>query len=154
MATFDFDATAVEPQQDFQALPAGEYLVHVKDSEMKQTKAGTGEYLQLTFEVLEGQAKGRLIFDRMNLRNLNQVAVQIGQQHLSSLCRAIGVMHVKDSSDLHNKPVIIRLSVKRGDGNYEDSNDVKAFKPAKGSAPVATPAPQATGTNGATAPWQ
>jgi len=152
MASLNFDATTVEPQQDFQALPAGEYLAHVKDSEMKQTKAGTGEYLQLTFEILEGQAKGRLVFDRINLRNPNQVAVQIGQQHLSSLCRAIGQMNVTDSAQLHNKPVIIRLSVKKGSDGYDDSNEVKGFKPAKGGVAAPTQPAQSTGTDNA-APW-
>ena len=59
MAALNFNAAAVEPQQSFDALPPGRYEVIITDSEMKDTKAGTGQYLQLTFDVIGGQHNGR-----------------------------------------------------------------------------------------------
>jgi hypothetical protein len=76
----------------------------ITDTEEKPTKSQTGSYLQLMIEVIEGQYAGRKVFDRLNLKNPNSVAVEIAQRSLSSICRAIGVTNPKDSSDLCDKP--------------------------------------------------
>ena len=70
-----FDANRVEPSTDFDPLPAGKYLAVITDSEMKPTKAGTGNYLELTFEIIEGQHKGRRAWARLNLINGNETTV-------------------------------------------------------------------------------
>ncbi|MFO7900232.1 MAG: DUF669 domain-containing protein [Planctomycetota bacterium] len=54
-----FNAREVEPEVGFEPIPAGKYLAIITGSEMKDTKAGTGRYLELTFEVIEGKHKGR-----------------------------------------------------------------------------------------------
>ena len=36
---------------------------------MKATKAGTGQYLQLGFQILDGPHKGRKLWARLNLDN-------------------------------------------------------------------------------------
>ena len=54
-----FDARTVEPSADFEAIPAGKYLAIITDSGMKETKAGTGNYLELTLQIIEGEFKGR-----------------------------------------------------------------------------------------------
>jgi len=36
---------------------------------MKPTKTGSGTYLELTFQVIEGQYKNRLLWSRLNLSN-------------------------------------------------------------------------------------
>ena len=46
---------------------------------MRPTKAGNGSYLQLEIEILEGQYKGRRLWDRLTLNHPNAVAVQIAQ---------------------------------------------------------------------------
>ena len=47
MATINFNASEVEPSVGFEAIPAGKYQAVIVDSDMKQNKSGTGEYLQL-----------------------------------------------------------------------------------------------------------
>ena len=56
-----FDANQVDPASNFDPLPAGKYLAAIIESEMKPTKAGTGNYLALTFQVLDGPHKGRML---------------------------------------------------------------------------------------------
>ena len=51
----NFNANDVEPASDFEAIPAGKYLAVITDSEVKPNKSGTGTYLQLTFQVVEGE---------------------------------------------------------------------------------------------------
>ena len=57
-----FDANQVEPSTDFDPLPAGKYPAVITASETKPTKAGTGHFLQLTFQVVEGPFKGRQLW--------------------------------------------------------------------------------------------
>ncbi len=71
MAFLNFNAAAVEPAATYDVLPAGKYLAMAVASELKPTKTGSGEYLQITFEIIDGQFKGRKIWDRLNIRNSN-----------------------------------------------------------------------------------
>ena len=58
MATLSgFDASQVEPTDEFEAIPAGKYPAVITDSEFKETKAGTGTYLQFAFEIIDGDYK-------------------------------------------------------------------------------------------------
>ena len=82
---FAFDANTVQPQESFDVLPAGFYPVMITESEMKGTSTG-GQMLVLTLEVIEGQFKGRKVWERLNLVNNNEQAVQIAQRSLSAIC--------------------------------------------------------------------
>ena len=135
MALIDFNAEAIEPQSDFSPLPVGNYTVVITQSEMKPTKTGSGQYLQLTLQVVEGEYKNRLIFENINLINSNEVAVQIAQKTLSSICHAVGVLHPKDSNELHDKPLMIKVGIRPASGEYGEQNIIKARGPLKSSSP-------------------
>jgi hypothetical protein len=147
-----FDATTVAPREDFSALPAGEYLAQIVDSDMKPTKANNGQYAELTFEVMEGDCKGRRVWARLNLDNPNPKAVEIAQRDLSAICRAAGKLQIRDTQELHYKPMVIRVEVSRREG-YADSNEIKAYK-ASGNAPAQSSAAAATNSADSTPPWQ
>lgn len=106
---FTFDANTVSPQTEYEPLPAGEYVMQVIDSEWKDTKAGTGKYLELTMEIMDGDYVGRRYFDRLNLDNANVTAVEIAQKTLSSLCHATDQMVVTRSDQLHFIPFIAKM---------------------------------------------
>lgn len=143
-----FDASQVPEQQEFTALPEGQYVAIATASEKKDTKAGTGAYLQITFEVLDGPMKGRRLWARLNLWNPNQTAVDIAQRELGALCRAVGVIKPNDSAELHNKPVLLTVSVEVDDRKRE-SNSIKKYEPVGGAQQAA---PQASFVQPATAP--
>ncbi|MDA9858736.1 DUF669 domain-containing protein [Rubripirellula sp.] len=145
-----FDANHVEPQQDFQPLPAGEYVAVITDSEMKPTKTGNGNYLQLTFQIVEGEHANRLIWVRLNLDNPNATAVDIARRELSSICRSVGVLVPTDSSDLHNLPLQILVGLKRRKDTDELQSEVKQYAKVGASA---EPKP-ATQTSSTDAPWK
>ncbi|MFN4261772.1 MAG: DUF669 domain-containing protein [Gemmataceae bacterium] len=69
-----FDANQVEPSSDFEPIPAGKYLALITESEMKANKAGTGSYLQFTFQILEGPHKERKVWTRLNLAGAENMA--------------------------------------------------------------------------------
>ena len=122
-----FDANTVEPAS-FDVLPAGEYTVAIMGSSMKPTKNGDGRYLELEMQVLNGEFQNRKLFDRLNLMNPNQKAVDIAKGQLSAICRAVGILTPNDSSDLHNKPLVVKVKVRK-DEEHGEQNEVKAYKP-------------------------
>lgn len=108
----NFDASGIDPDAgDFTPLPAGDYLCSIVESEMKETKAGNGEYLNLRMDVLKGDYKGRVLFQKLNLKNQNPKAVEIAQQQLAQICHAAGKIKIKDSSELHHIPVICSVKI-------------------------------------------
>ncbi|WP_448510115.1 DUF669 domain-containing protein [Immundisolibacter sp.] len=144
-----FDASQVPEQQEFSALPEGQYVVIATASEMKPTKSGIGQFLQFTFEVLDGPQKGRKLWARLNLVNPNQTAVDIAQRELGAICRAVNVIKPSDSAELHNKPMLITVAVEIDDRKRE-SNIIKKYKPVSaGAGAPAAAAPTASGG----APW-
>ena len=128
MATLNgFNANDVDPAIDFEPIPAGKYLAIIAASEMKPTKSGNGSYLELQFQVIEGEYKGRLLWSRLNLDNPNQQAVQIARAELSAVCRAVGVMQPKDSVELHNLPLLVTVKCKKREDTGEMTNEIKGY---------------------------
>ncbi len=143
-----FNANEVDPATNFDPIPAGKYLAAITESEMKATKAGTGEYLQLTFQIIEGEFKNRLLWARLNLNNSNATTVKIARAELSAICHAVGVLAPKDSVELHNLPLVITVKLKKRDDTGEMTNEVKGY--AKKEAAAGQPQ-QATDN---TPPWK
>ena len=146
MARFDtsFDATSVEPTTPYELLPAGKYSAQIVESEMRVTRNGMGQFLWLMLDILDGQHKGRKIFDQLNLVNPNPTTVEIAQRTLSAICHATGRMHVSDSEELHLIPMTIQVKIKPPKNGYGESNAIAYFPPEGGGATAAAAKPAAT----------
>jgi hypothetical protein len=154
----NFDANQVDPSVALDPIPAGKYIAVVTDSELKPTKAGGGKYLQLTFQVVDGEHKGRLVWARLNLENKNEMTVKIARAELSAICRAVGVMAPKDSVELHNVPIEISVGLKKLDYNCEVTNVIKGYAKKGGNVgggggAAGARAPAGVGP-GSTPPWK
>jgi hypothetical protein len=134
-----FDANNYQPVS-FDVLPAGEYEIVITSSVLKNTSTGAGQYLELEMQVLTGEYQNRKLWDRLNIRNQSVKAQQIALGTLSAICRAVGVLTPKDSSELHGKPLRAKVVVKHDD-EYGDKNEVKAYKPRQNGAVYSAPAP-------------
>jgi hypothetical protein len=154
---FTFNANDVAPRVPFEPIPAGDYKVWITDSEMKATQKGDGQLLKLEMEIVEGDLKGRKIWDQLNLVNQNEDTVRIAYATLSSICRAVGEMLVSTSDPLHFKPMIIKVAyVPAGkDKNgveRQAQNQIKGYLPVSGSIQASTanraPSPMANGQAG------
>lgn len=124
-----FDASKYEPLAEYEVLPEGNYRAIITASEMKSTKNGQGMFLELTFQVIEGDFTGRNLWARLNLQNQNDTAVKIAQSELSAICRAVGVLVPKDSSELHNRPLIIKVRTKKRNDSGDLTNEIKGYLP-------------------------
>lgn len=165
MAQFQFDTGSVEKRESqYDLLPAGWYTAQVTDSEIVTLRTGNGQAIKLTFDILSEGYRGRKVWARLNVRHTNQDAERIAQQQLRELCDSVGIARFNDTVELHNKPVQVRIKIRKDDtGQYEDQNDVAGFKPVAGGAPAAprAPAPSAAAPanapvagGAATPPWQ
>lgn len=164
-----FDASQVEPSAPIELLPPGNYVAQIVQSEMRQTKGGTGQLLWLEMEILEGPAKGRKLWDQLNLVNPNHQTVEIAQRTLSAICHATGRLQVSDSDQLHFAPMTVTVKVQPAGPDKqgihrEAQNRVGGYKPLVGGAPSSAPMQQrpaaaaAPATAGrppmANAPWR
>ena len=156
MAQLNFDARTVVPdtgQQD--PVPAGWYNAVMNNSQMKPTKDGTGARLEMQFKIIDGQYANRKIFEGLNLRNANPVAQEIAYKQLSAIAHAVNVLLVEDSSQLHNIPLKVKVSLKAATAQYEAKNEIKAYKNINevvlqpGAVPGAPAAPMAPAAFGA-----
>lgn len=153
---------ADEYENEFTPIPAGRYTAIITDSEMVATKNG-GQMLKLTHEIVDGPSKGRKVWANLNLVHSNDQAVKISKINLADICRAVGVLHPRDSGELHNKPMLIKLTVRPETEEYPASNDIKAWEPlnktpqlpgmpADASTPVS--APDSTSPASNKKPWE
>lgn len=150
MANFSFDASAVAPQVTNGVIPAGTYLAHITESDIRPLASGNGQGLKLTFEIIDGQHKGRRVWDNLNIQHTSETTQRIAQAQLSALCHAVNVIKLEDTSALHYKPVKIKVTVREAQGNYQESNNIKGYESASGAIPA--PATPATSTANAEAP--
>lgn len=139
------------PADEFSPLPKGDYTAIISNSEMVAYKSGNGQYLKLTYEIVDGDKKGRKVFDNMNISHpTSQKAVEIAWSQMGKIMDAVGLVNIQDSNELHNKPINISVEI---DGEY---NRIKKWS-AMGNTPrvVQTPSenPDMGQANNNAAPW-
>lgn len=151
-------------------FPEGRYLLHVINSDVKQSSSGKGTLLSLELEVYEGTYKGRRVFENINIVHTNPQAQNIGQSQLSALCHAMGhIGEVTDSKDLHYKPFEADVGIepakaKPGGGMYDARNRIDKYHfggnttapvppAANPSPPPSPPAPPPQRAAGGSRPW-
>lgn len=127
MATLNFKASEVPEDKGFEVIPAGTYNAHIIESTMKETRSGTGFFLELRIQILDEPYTGRLVFERLNLVNPNEIAVKIAQRTLADLCEACNVDEVADSEELHGIEFQIELKIDPPRGDWGESNSVKKY---------------------------
>jgi|TARA_R110000824_G_scaffold3524_4_gene16729 hypothetical protein len=149
--TIDLNDMPVAEKRDFDPVPAGWYTVAIAGAELRDTKAGTGKYISVRFDITGPEHQGRVVFTNLNTRNPNPKAEEIGRQQLGEIMRAIGVQKLEDTDELIGGNLSIKVTVKN-DPTYGAGNEVKGFRAIEGSVlPVSAPAPAAAPA--ASAPW-
>jgi len=145
-----FDAREFEPTKSFEPLPNGNYTAAITNTAEKATRSGNGSYLELTFQILEGEFSGRNIWERLNLNNPSKNAVEISRQRLSEICQAVGIYTPNDSSELQNIPLTIAIVNKKRADTGEMRNEIKSFSAKSTAAPM----PAASGDPSSVPPWK
>ena len=143
------DAAGVRAQG---AIPDGEYTIALESAEVKDTTAGTGQYIRVKFKVLELQDS---FLTNFNIKNPNPETVKIGMGQLKSWLVALGlsesVLTAFDLTkfwELNGKQCRARLKTKEGEYGFETR--VTSYKklPLPGEQVAGTAAAQGTADTG------
>lgn len=112
-------------------LPAGQYNVSVEKAEVKETKSGTGQYINVTFTIIGGENNGRKLFHMFNIKNENAKAVEIGLSQLKSFMLAAGAKSFAIDSVTQLHGLYASAKVVRTSDSYGDKNVIKGFTSAE-----------------------
>jgi len=96
-------------------------------SEEKPNAKGTGSYLELRFQVVEGPHSGTSVWARLNLKHPSAVAVGIARSELAAICRAVAQPQPRLSADLHDVPLGISVRVKKRADTGGLINEVESY---------------------------
>lgn len=125
MAQLGFNAGDYDPTDDFEPLPAGEYLTMITGATLENTKTG-GRMVKLTYTIMEGQHESRKLWSQHNIVNSSPKAEEIGRKELSRIAHAIGRPQINDTEQLLNQVVRIRIVIKNDPG-YGPKNEIKKW---------------------------
>jgi len=117
------------PQSDrnYDPIPEGWYDVEIKGAELRTTKAGTGQYIAVRYDVTGPSHGGRVVYGNLNVSNPNPKAEEIGRQQMGELMRAIGLPVLQDTDQLVGGRLSIKVAIRK--------SEPAAPQPAAGSAP-------------------
>ena len=138
--TFVFRREQADNYSDaLDCLPAGKYRVMITSVETKETRSGTGRYMRLKMQVLDGQYANWSTTDMINIENDNKKAEEIGWQQLKKLVKAIWGEFPEEftAQDLENQILVVTTKVEEYNGSL--SSKVKNYvidAPAAPAAPV------------------
>ena len=165
MANFNFNIQEVDQNElssnDFQPIPDGWYRAEIVESRIektnksKQANDNKNQYLELTWRILDGQYARRVVWDIINVINENSETVRIGKQDLAKRCIGLGVDSFSNSSSLHNRPCMIKVTTRPASNGFDAKNKVSATR-RDDSAPSESAPVQSQGQppRGAPPPWE
>lgn len=169
MSAFQFDASTVSPQTARAAWPKGKYRVAITQSEIKDS--GDNKMLHYGAKALEklggGEAPASLLLQNLNIKHSNSEAQRIALSELSSICHAIGVLKLTDTSNLHGHEFVVDVDTRFVQDKNEDGslkveggqpagktyNDIKGYYKKDGSAITANVVQPQAQVSTAPPPW-
>lgn len=117
---------AAEHKAVFTVIPPGWYKVVIVGSEIKATSKGSGEMLELKYELQDGTK--REMTDRLNIVNQSAIAQRIAQGALAKICIAVGQKTLTDSNLLHGRPFEVKVAVEEFESNKDGDIDTETGK--------------------------
>jgi hypothetical protein len=147
---YSFDSAGIEPSKPREGvIPKGWYRAHVVEASMKDAKTAGNKFAELEWSLLDGEHKGRKVWDRLNVVNDSEKAQDIARRDMAAICHATGVLKFRFLDELKYKPVEILVAVMPAKGEFPEKNEVKGYRSVQSNgepprqatrASVATPA--------------
>ena len=114
----DFQPTSFDP------IRPGRYLAQIVDSDVQPNKKGTGAYVKLEIDILDGGAEGRKIWEYCNFAHEKEsVAVQ-GQNALKVIQKLCKLSSFDDSTQAHNIPFYVEVKINPAKDGFDASNGI------------------------------
>ena len=152
MTDLGFSVEASAPSIDFDVLPDGWYSARITQADVRETRAGTGSYISVRYDVTGPTHEGRVVWGNLNHSNPNPRTEQIARRDLLKIIAAIGLPGITDSEGLIGGECEIKLKIKTDD--YGTKNEVREWRAREGSsAPKPPAAPAAPAAQDSKPPW-
>lgn len=142
MAYIDFNASAVPEDTGPEPLPAGDYCIYIESSDIRTEDDGTQKLSMVAKVIQPEQYAGRTLFPSFTMYSANADHVKTGQRLLALVCKAVGVIHPRDSVELHDKPFFTRVVPKAAASGKVYSNLTTFWSTASQPPPMPKTAPK------------
>ena len=90
-------------------IPTGTYVAMITGSEPRYYNSGLRQYVDLTFQIIEGPYAGRCLLRQLDLTHPNLIEKTLYYMELGSICWAVGVPTTQNYSELYNRPLLINV---------------------------------------------
>lgn len=132
-----FDAYDTVPESLIPEGTAHKMILQVSEIVRKEGKIG----LKCTFQVVDGQYNGFMIYEYFNVKHPDKLAEYIGNRQLSQFREAIGKLKIATDNpmDFHNIPFVGLVKIQKGRDGYEDQNRIAKYSRCAGGGEIASP---------------
>lgn len=119
------------PDNEFEPIPAGDWLMMCHGAEYKASKSGKGKFIKIDLTVVdESNVAGRKLSSIFNIEHINPKVQQIGKGQFKAFLKAIAARDSLQSEQqlkyLIGKQVIGRVALTKG-SDGDDQNKVKKW---------------------------
>lgn len=128
------DTQTTERSRDgFVDVPPGDYMMQIVANDEGAIKNGNGRFLNLRWQVLEGEFENQCVFQWINYIHNNPQAQEIGKGTIAKICDAVGfVGHLTDADVLMHVPCRVTVGWSKAQAGYDKKPEVKSVKPLHG----------------------
>lgn len=112
----------------FEPVPDGTYSLIATESSLEENSKGTGQLLKFSFEIIDGEFKGRKIWEQFNWTHSKAQVQEIGRQRLAAFRNACGLSKILNSEELHNLPFNANIRIEESPG-YSPKNVISQYLP-------------------------
>jgi len=119
------------PENDFTPVPDGWYPAYIFQSDKRFSSAGNA-MLEVGWKITGPKYANRTVFKLFMLDHPSEDVVRISrEQRYSLFYKALGIIHMKNTNEAHNKPHRIKLATEPAKGDFPAKNKVVAFEKAR-----------------------
>lgn len=130
---FIFSPMAHEMQSALEKMPTAWYRAIAKEAELKPVKDNGGVGLEVTWKIIDGPHKDRVVKKWYNVR-LTNGDTTVSEKEIATFSGCMGLWNgISNTDQILNIPIQIRLTDKKDSPDY---NDVKGYKTIDGNDPV------------------
>lgn len=116
------DANTIAPDTGTpDPVPSNRYILAMTKAEDKPSGKN------VTFQILEGEYKGRLIFEHFGTKHENAQTREIALKRISALCYVTKVMKPMSFNEFFNIPFAADVGMKAPENGYPAKNKINKF---------------------------
>jgi hypothetical protein len=153
MVQFNYNMSEVKPNTNVDPLPANWYIAQITDTQTRTPKSGQGSMLNVTFEIIDGEHRGRKVWNNYCHEHPSAQTQAIARQNLAAICHACGMPNCGASEQLHYIPLKIKLRLKRDKNTDELVNEIAGYAQIERTTANKAAQPAQTASNTDTPPW-